>query len=71
MVLKINGEEQSVENDVDTIIELLMFKDVKSPDMVTVQLNGAFVRKEDYPETSLHENDAVDFLYFMGGGSIK
>ena len=71
MILVINGEEQSVENDVGTIIELLMFNDVKSPDMVTVQLNGVFVKKEDYSGTRLHENDEVDFLYFMGGGSAK
>ncbi len=71
MILKINGEKQSVENEISTIIELLMLKNVKSPDMVTVQLNGGFVRKEDYSKTYLHDNDEVDFLYFMGGGRIK
>jgi sulfur carrier protein len=38
--------------------------------MVSVQLNGEFVSRDDYESVSLKEDDEVDFLYFMGGGGI-
>ena len=67
MTLIVNGEKQAIDSNVENIIDLLMHNDVKSPDMVTVQLNGVFINKDDYPKTRLNENDEVDFLYFMGG----
>ena len=39
--------------------------------MVSVQLNGEFVAKENFGGTALKEGDAVDFLYFMGGGAER
>ncbi len=54
--------------DVLTIAELLAHQKVKMPDMVSVQLNGTIVKREDFATTLVHENDTVDFLYFMGGG---
>ncbi len=38
------------------------------PDMVSVQVNGTILKREDFPATPVRENDSVDFLYFMGGG---
>jgi thiamine biosynthesis protein ThiS len=46
----------------------LITLDVEMPEMVAVQLNGEFVNKKDLEKTILHENDEIDFLYFMGGG---
>jgi len=37
--------------------------------MVSIQLNGEFVVRDDYDSTLVKEGDEVDFLYFMGGGS--
>jgi len=37
--------------------------------MVSIQLNGEFVVRDDYDSTLVNEGDEVDFLYFMGGGS--
>jgi sulfur carrier protein len=36
--------------------------------MVTVQVNGKFLSKDQYALAQLSENDEVDFLYFLGGG---
>jgi sulfur carrier protein len=37
--------------------------------MVSVQLNGEFLKREEFDSTLVREKDEVDFLYFMGGGS--
>lgn len=54
-----------------TIAGLLAHQKVKMPDMVSVQLNGTIVERDQYPGTPVSENDAVEFLYFMGGGCIR
>lgn len=41
------------------------------PDMVSVQVNGTILKREDFPATPVRENDSVDFLYFMGGGGER
>jgi sulfur carrier protein len=69
MNVKVNDKTQKIKENKITIAELLTKNDVDMPDMVSVQLNGEFVDKEKYNETFLKENDEVDFLYFMGGGS--
>ena len=38
------------------------------PEMVSVELNGEFLRREVFESTTLKEGDKVEFLYFMGGG---
>ncbi len=68
MVITINGEKQTIEADHVTVQRLLEIKNVKDPDMVSVQLNGSFVKREVFAETPVQENDEIDFLYFMGGG---
>ncbi|MRR18264.1 MAG: sulfur carrier protein ThiS [Deltaproteobacteria bacterium] len=70
MKLLINGNPEEVSGAV-TIPELLAEKKVADPDMVTVELNGVILRREDFPATQVKEGDAVEFLYFMGGGSGK
>jgi sulfur carrier protein len=69
MKLKINGIEKTVDVASLSIRELLIANEVQSPDMVSVQLNGSFVKNEVFERTFLNENDEIDFLYFMGGGS--
>ena len=68
MEITINGEVKVLDESSLTVIELLTVESVKSPDMVSVQLNGEFVERAKFPETSLKNGDELDFLYFMGGG---
>lgn len=68
MNVYVNGSVKEVAGGSVTVSELLRLCDVQQPEMVSVQLNGAFVEKAQYAEIALSENDAVDFLYFMGGG---
>ncbi|MEE9914058.1 MAG: sulfur carrier protein ThiS [Deltaproteobacteria bacterium] len=70
MKLSINGNAETV-SEVLTIRELLTEKKVADPDMVTVELNGTILRREDFAKATVKEGDAVEFLYFMGGGAQR
>jgi len=66
--LKVNGKEQEL-IDTLSVSGLIKLNKVAQPDMVSIQLNGDFVIRENYDSTLLKEGDEIDFLYFMGGGS--
>jgi len=69
MEITVNGESQLMSDNEATISRLLEISKVESPDMVAVQLNGVFVELNSYSTTVLNQNDDVEFLFFMGGGS--
>jgi sulfur carrier protein len=71
MVLKVNGKEQILDSKEIRLTELLQQNNVAKPELVSVQLNGSFIKREIYKETFVKENDEVDFLFFMGGGSLS
>ncbi|HDP35556.1 MAG TPA: sulfur carrier protein ThiS [Candidatus Hydrogenedentes bacterium] len=66
MKITVNGQEKEV--GAATIAGLLQELEVKSPDQVAVELNGGILHKSDYETTAVQEGDAVEFVYFMGGG---
>jgi len=68
-ILKVNGKDQEL-NDTLSVSGLIELNKVSQPDMVSIQLNGNFVIRENYENTFLKEGDEIDFLYFMGGGSL-
>ena len=68
MKLVINGEDVQTKDSL-TVNELLVEHDVKMPDMVSVELNGEIIPRVEFEDTTLNEDDKVEFLYFMGGGS--
>jgi len=67
MLIKVNGKPQQLEKKI-SVADILALNKVEMPDMVSVQLNGEFLKKEQYTAVTLKENDEIDFLYFMGGG---
>jgi sulfur carrier protein len=69
MQLTVNGKQQHIEGQVLDLVRLLTELKVQRPDTVAVQVNGQFVGREAYESTFLREDDEVEFLYFMGGGS--
>lgn len=68
MKIKLNGEDTTLEQDSVTITELLAIKDVKMPEMVSVEYNGDILDRDQFANTQVNEGDQVEFLYFMGGG---
>ena len=67
MELMVNGKKLETTPDI-SVIELLNQKNVESPDMVSVEINGTILSREKFNLTKLQEKDQVEFLYFMGGG---
>ena len=65
--IKVNGKEQELNSSL-SIAGLMKLNHVLQPEMVSIQLNGNFVIRDNYDTTGLKEGDEVDFLYFMGGG---
>ncbi|MEI6210571.1 MAG: sulfur carrier protein ThiS [bacterium] len=70
MTIKVNDKSTEVP-DALTVTDLLAHQKVKMPDMVSVQLNGSIVDRKAFSSTPVRENDTVDFLYFMGGGTER
>lgn len=64
----VNGEEQEVQLPL-SLTELIRNNDVQQPEMVSVQVNDDFVDRTEWDGLQIQEGDAVDFLYFMGGGA--
>ena len=67
MLVKVNGENISLEKSLN-VNELLIAVKAEQPEYVTVQINGEFVERDDFPKFFLNDGDEVEFLYFMGGG---
>jgi sulfur carrier protein len=67
MKLTINGDLEEIAGEL-TIRDLLVVKNVESPDMVSVELNGTIISRNDFTSVMVKENDTVEFLYFIGGG---
>jgi sulfur carrier protein len=69
MNLVINGKETNITDGL-TVNQLLAQENVQMPDMVSVELNGQILKRTRFEETVLKDDDKVEFLYFMGGGSV-
>jgi sulfur carrier protein len=70
MNLVINGKETNIIDEL-TVSELLVQENVQMPDMVSVELNGQILKRTQFDQTVLKPDDKVEFLYFMGGGSVS
>lgn len=68
MKIMVNGEQLEMGNPL-TVAELLQARKIESPDMVSVEVNEEILAREAFATTRLQDNDTVEFLYFMGGGS--
>jgi sulfur carrier protein len=71
MKIKVNSKEQEYSNNNITITEILTKEDVKNPEMVSVQINGEFVTRENYNDKIIKDGDELDYLFFMGGGQFS
>jgi sulfur carrier protein len=70
MQITVNGEANELHEIEVNLSKLLEIRKVESPEMVAVQLNGEFVDLQRYATTYLKPGDDIEFLYFMGGGSL-
>ena len=67
MQIKINGKPEEIQ--AGTLADLLQVKDIE-PQMVSIELNSKIVEREAYALTQVNEGDAIELLFFMGGGNL-
>lgn len=67
MKLVVSGEKKEVKDGL-TVAELIELEKVETPEYVTVSVNEEFIRNEEFETYVLKEGDAIEFVYFMGGG---
>ena len=65
----INGKEEELADQEISITYLLKLKKVKMPEMVSVELNGEFLDRDKFDTIYVKEDDKIEFVYYMGGGS--
>lgn len=68
MTLVIAGEKKEFKDGL-TVKELVEVEDVETPEYVTVSVNEEFVDHSAFESTVLKDGDAIEFIYFMGGGA--
>jgi len=69
MKLTVNGESREFASEL-SITELLKQCNVKMPEMVSVELNGQIIPRDQFADIAVKDGDEVEFLYFMGGGAL-
>ena len=70
MNITVAGEKKEFPDGL-TVSELIAEEKIETPEYVTVSVNEEFLQKEYFATTKLKDGDAVEFLYFMGGGEEK
>lgn len=67
MNITLNGKPHTL-NGARTVPELLASINAK-PEQVAVAINGVVIRRRDWPETTVGEDDVVEVVRAVGGGA--
>ncbi len=67
MKIILNNREETFEKDTMNVAELLKAKNFTFK-IITVKVNGSFVKKEDYETTLIIEGDDVAAIHLLTGG---
>lgn len=65
--IKLNGKPEEVADGAN-ISALLATREIE-PQMVSVELNGTILDRDAFGTTTLAEGDALELMFFMGGGA--
>lgn len=68
-LIYLNGKKEELAENL-SILRLLESKKIR-PEVVTVELNGRIIEKEQYPKILLKPDDKLEFIYYMGGGALN
>lgn len=69
MRITLNGKVVEIKENM-TVLELLKERNIR-PEVVTVEVNNKILKREEFENFILKENDVVEFVFFMGGGGVK
>jgi thiamine biosynthesis protein ThiS len=62
----VNGEERELPEGMT--LEALISHLALAPDRLAIERNRDVVRRADWPQTVLREDDRVEIIHFVGGG---
>lgn len=68
MTIKVNGNNVTLDKEYN-VKDLLDVLNVKMKEYVTVQINEEILSRDDFESKIVKDGDAVEFLYYMGGGN--
>lgn len=68
MRVYINGESREVQGT-PTLAELITQLDLPAA-RIAVELNREVVRRSDWGNTIVHEDDRIEIVHFVGGGYV-
>jgi thiamine biosynthesis protein ThiS len=63
----VNGEERELPDGLT--LEALIGYLALAPDRLAIERNREVVRRADWPQTTLSEDDRVEIIHFVGGGA--
>lgn len=66
MQIKVNDELREVPDDM-SLAELIS-RLILPAERLAIELNREVVRRVEWPQTQLHEDDRVEIVHFVGGG---
>jgi sulfur carrier protein len=69
MRITANGKALELSGEL-SVTQLLTEVQVEMPEYVSVQINDVMILRADFDKTLVKEGAVVEFLYFMGGGSL-
>ena len=67
MRIQINGEAREI-SDETTLAQLVSLLKLK-PEQIAIEHNRTVVRRADWSNISLREDDTLEIVHFVGGGS--
>lgn len=66
MRVTVNGEERKLPDGLT--LEALIQHLSLAPDRLAIERNREVVRRADWPQTVLREDDRIEIIHFVGGG---
>jgi thiamine biosynthesis protein ThiS len=63
----VNGESRELDHPL-SLADLVSELDLP-PARIAIELNRAVVRRNDWPATMLNDEDRIEIVHFVGGGS--
>ena len=68
MLIQLNGESREV-RDRSTLNDLVCELSLP-PARIAIELNHLVVRRDEWADTVLAENDRIEIVHFVGGGAV-
>jgi len=65
--ININGEPREVKDDL-SLPELISSLNLR-PEQIAIELNQTVIRRAQWQATTLRDNDKLEIVHFVGGGS--